>query len=63
MGIGQMSLAWGIARHKRMIAGELTKSQKECAARYGALLNRHFVRLNETRQKRVLDMVPFFMDV
>lgn len=63
MQIGFYSLAYGIARHRRMIASKLTVSQRCCADRYGALLDKHFARLNDRHKRFVLGLASVFCDM
>lgn len=61
--IGQMALAYAIARHKRMLAEDMTYSQRRVAARFGDLIFRQLAKLSHERRKRVYKMAAFFEDM
>lgn len=61
--VGQMALAYAIARHKRMLAEDMSYSQKMVAARFGDLIFRHLAKLSHEKRKRIYRMAAFFMDM
>lgn len=63
MELNVYEIAWAIARYERMVSSKLDADQKGCADRYGALVDRHFARLDTKKKCRVLGMVPFFMGI
>lgn len=61
--IGQMTLAYAIARHKRMLADNLSYSQRRVVAKFGDLIFRQLAKLSHERRKRVYRMVEYFEDL
>lgn len=61
--VGQMALAYAIARHKRMLADNLSFRQRLVAARFGDLVFRQLAKLSHEKRKRIYRMAAFFMDM